>query len=180
MAVNNLAEARVGLQRLRALLLMPEIMPIAGQPADPKLAIELIHGSFAWQSRDTRAADSSATMLTNTERKQRKSMILEQRAAHRASMAAATRASQTAANTLLPLHTGASEKQAQSSLAMESLVPTVSSWALADLNLRIPCGSLVGICGSVGAGKSSLLSALLGQVCREMDRDERWESMTAV
>jgi len=35
---------------------------------------------------------------------------------------------------------------------------------LRDLNVQFPRGQLVGILGPVGAGKSSLLQALLGQL----------------
>nr|QST14989.1 ABCC5 protein [Diaphanosoma celebensis] len=36
--------------------------------------------------------------------------------------------------------------------------------ALVDINFLVPKGRLVGVCGSVGAGKSSLLSAILSQM----------------
>ena len=37
---------------------------------------------------------------------------------------------------------------------------------LHDLNLRVDKGSLVAVVGTVGSGKSSLLSALLGNMTR--------------
>lgn len=39
-----------------------------------------------------------------------------------------------------------------------------SDQVLRNINLRIPRGSLVAIVGAVGSGKSSLLSALLGEM----------------
>ena len=39
---------------------------------------------------------------------------------------------------------------------------------LRDINLEVPRGQLLGIAGGVGAGKSSLMSAILGEV-RETD-----------
>jgi ABC-type multidrug transport system ATPase subunit len=41
--------------------------------------------------------------------------------------------------------------------------------ALSDLDIKIPKGSLVGIVGGVGSGKSSLLSALIGELSPKMD-----------
>jgi ABC-type polysaccharide/polyol phosphate transport system ATPase subunit len=35
---------------------------------------------------------------------------------------------------------------------------------LHNIELEIPRGKLIGVCGSVGAGKSSLLSAIMGDV----------------
>ena len=45
----------------------------------------------------------------------------------------------------------------------EGEVPT-----LRDINLEVPRGQLLGIAGPVGSGKSSLISAILGEV-RERD-----------
>lgn len=41
---------------------------------------------------------------------------------------------------------------------------------LKDVNLRVPRGSLVAVVGAVGAGKTSLLSALLGELERQSGR----------
>ena len=41
--------------------------------------------------------------------------------------------------------------------------------ALSDINLEVPRGQLLGIAGPVGAGKSSLISAILGEV-REREK----------
>jgi ATP-binding cassette, subfamily C (CFTR/MRP), member 1 len=40
----------------------------------------------------------------------------------------------------------------------------VDSFRLEGINLRVPRGALVGICGAVGAGKSSLMEALIGEM----------------
>jgi len=36
---------------------------------------------------------------------------------------------------------------------------------LHDINLSLKEGSLVGVCGAVGSGKTSLIQAILGMVC---------------
>lgn len=41
-----------------------------------------------------------------------------------------------------------------------------SGICLDDVNMKVKKGKLVGIVGSVGSGKSSLLSALLGEMCK--------------
>lgn len=45
-----------------------------------------------------------------------------------------------------------------------------TSWRLEDIDLTIPHGRLVALVGSVGAGKSSILSALLGEMKKEAGR----------
>ena len=46
--------------------------------------------------------------------------------------------------------------------------------ALFDLNFQVPRGRLVGVAGGVGAGKSSLISAILGEVRgREREKERR-------
>ena len=44
---------------------------------------------------------------------------------------------------------------------MPSPTPNVSHYSI---NLKVPDGSLVAVVGQVGAGKSSLISALLGEM----------------
>lgn len=39
-----------------------------------------------------------------------------------------------------------------------------ATWELKDINLEVGHGKLVAVVGSVGAGKSSLISALLGEM----------------
>jgi hypothetical protein len=48
--------------------------------------------------------------------------------------------------------------------AGNNALPEETSCVLQGISLRVPRGQLVGICGAVGAGKSSLLSTVLGQL----------------
>ena len=49
--------------------------------------------------------------------------------------------------------------------------------ALTDLSLEVTRGRLVGVAGGVGAGKSSLISALLGEVRESVEAEGRQQSM---
>eukprot|EP01043_Picozoa_sp_COSAG02_P022176 COSAG02_NODE_1145_length_14241_cov_3.363951_1_plen_95_part_10 len=53
--------------------------------------------------------------------------------------------------------------------------PTGDCWLLQGLDLTVTRGSLVAIVGGVGSGKSSLLSALLGQMA-QVSGDMNWSS----
>ncbi|XP_072021809.1 ATP-binding cassette sub-family C member 5-like [Amphiura filiformis] len=63
---------------------------------------------------------------------------------------------------------GKDNQQQQKKGEMEKFLDGSSSvvTCLFDMNLVVKKGSLVGICGSVGSGKSSLMSALLGRMVR--------------
>lgn len=50
-------------------------------------------------------------------------------------------------------------KDATDALANEEAVS-----ALQNINLKVKCGELIGICGNVGSGKSALLHAIIGSV----------------
>ena len=63
------------------------------------------------------------------------------------------------------------EKQAQ----QQQQHSTSDRWLLQGLDLTVTRGSLVAIVGSVGSGKSSLLSALLGQMA-QVSGDMSWSS----
>ncbi|XP_053398618.1 ATP-binding cassette sub-family C member 5-like isoform X2 [Mercenaria mercenaria] len=41
---------------------------------------------------------------------------------------------------------------------------SISNFALSDINLEVQQGKLIGICGAVGSGKSSLMSAVMGRM----------------
>ena len=45
-----------------------------------------------------------------------------------------------------------------------------ANWRLEDINMSISHGQLVALVGSVGAGKSSILSALLGEMKKDAGR----------
>ena len=49
--------------------------------------------------------------------------------------------------------------------------------ALTGLSLEVTRGRLVGVAGGVGAGKSSLISALLGEVRERLETEGRHQSM---
>jgi ABC-type multidrug transport system fused ATPase/permease subunit len=57
----------------------------------------------------------------------------------------------------------------------ESTTPT-----LQNVNLEVKCGQKVAVCGSVGAGKSSLLYAILGEISRISGTVSSWIDMYTI
>jgi len=43
--------------------------------------------------------------------------------------------------------------------------PSKAITTLHNINISLKEGSLVGVCGAVGSGKTSLIQAILGMVC---------------
>ena len=41
--------------------------------------------------------------------------------------------------------------------------------ALHNVNLLVECGRLLGVAGEIGSGKSSLINAILGEVCIDLN-----------
>ncbi|KAL4230542.1 Multidrug resistance-associated protein 5 [Mactra antiquata] len=61
------------------------------------------------------------------------------------------------------------KKRRKSSIASlaDSRRASISNFALTDINLDVKKGKLIGICGSVGSGKSSLMYAILGRMMQQ-------------
>ncbi|XP_072049231.1 ATP-binding cassette sub-family C member 5-like isoform X2 [Amphiura filiformis] len=141
-AAKAIAETLVAVPRVKELLLMEEMEPIQNKPNNPENAIEINKATFAWDKESTGSSESSNESLQ--QQQQEKGKDNQQQRTN-----------------------GEMELQ-QTNGEMEILLDDNSHLitCLFDMNLVVKKGSLIGICGSVGSGKSSLISALLGRMVK--------------
>ncbi|KAI5098386.1 multidrug resistance-associated protein 5 isoform X1, partial [Silurus meridionalis] len=155
-SVKSLSEASVAMERFKSVLLMAEIKTIREQPQNTDISVELSGASLAWETGGHSAQPTPrGTPYVG----------LGQRAARKKRYQKED-----------PSHCGIAEEEHHGRLLTEIPsgaedhtlpVPTISQRlqrTLHCIDLTIQKGKLVGICGGVGSGKTSLISAILGQM----------------
>lgn len=126
MALKPLSETSIALRRMKVILLMKETSFKCKAPEDTNNAIEVVSGSFAWNSEKPEEQGFSAS----------REDLLEQNSKERVE----------------------GEKLLEQNGTPKQVI------MLKNIDLAVPKGELVGICGAVGSGKSSLLYAILDQM----------------
>ncbi|XP_046891464.1 multidrug resistance-associated protein 5 [Hypomesus transpacificus] len=158
-SVKSLSEASVAMERFKSLFLMAEVEMIRAKPHNPQAAVEMTGASLAWDTAGHSAQPTPrgtpsvglAQRRGRRKRPQDEKLEDEQEEQH---------------GNLLK--NGEVENEIPSS-PEHSLppIPTISQRlqrTLHCIDLTVQQGKLVGICGSVGSGKTSLISAILGQM----------------
>uniref|UniRef100_A0A8C9AJL8 ATP-binding cassette sub-family C member 5 n=1 Tax=Prolemur simus TaxID=1328070 RepID=A0A8C9AJL8_PROSS len=160
-SVKSLSEASVAVDRFKSLFLMEEVHMIKNKPASPHIKIEMKNATLAWDSshasvqnspkltpkmkKDKRAARGKKEKVRQLQRTEHQAVLAEQKG-----------------HLLLDSDERPSPEEEEGKhihLGSLRLQRTLYS-----IDLEIEEGKLVGICGSVGSGKTSLISAILGQM----------------
>ncbi|XP_006884122.1 PREDICTED: multidrug resistance-associated protein 5 isoform X2 [Elephantulus edwardii] len=160
-SVKSLSEASVAVDRFKSLFLMEEVHMIKKKPASPHIKIEMKNATLAWDSshssiqnspkltpkmkKDKRAARGKKEKGRQLQRTELQAVLAEQKG-----------------HLLLDSDERPSPDEEEGRhihLGNLRLQRTLYS-----IDLEIEEGKLVGICGSVGSGKTSLISAILGQM----------------
>uniref|UniRef100_H9GH89 ATP-binding cassette sub-family C member 5 n=1 Tax=Anolis carolinensis TaxID=28377 RepID=H9GH89_ANOCA len=158
-SVKSLSEASVAIDRFKSLFLMEEVHMVKKKPANPHAAIEVKNATLAWES--SHASVQSSPKMTPKMKKDKMTKSKKE-------------------NTKLELHEGQQAMLAEQKghLLVDSDDPPSPEEekkhiqlsnvrlqrTLYNVDLEIEKGKLVGICGSVGSGKTSFISAILGQM----------------
>ncbi|XP_048025054.1 multidrug resistance-associated protein 5 [Megalobrama amblycephala] len=159
-SVKSLSEASVAIDRFKSLLLMAEVKMIREVPTNPSIAVEMTGAGLAWETGGHSAQPSPRGTpyiglgMRGCRKKRRQHDD--------------------------PKHHGMLEEETHGQLLNDVSVdmvstpedhtlqvPTISQRlqrTLHCIDLTIQKGKLVGVCGSVGCGKTSLISAILGQM----------------
>uniref|UniRef100_UPI00398E874A ATP-binding cassette sub-family C member 5-like n=1 Tax=Pristiophorus japonicus TaxID=55135 RepID=UPI00398E874A len=156
-SVKALSEASVAVGRFKHLLLMEELEVVRKQPECPHIAITFCEASLAWESSSSFEKQSNLSK-EEMKVKERKERVLSKKQLN-LYIEADPECSLAEQNDLLLFDT-------KLQFARDNLSSPKSKVqkALHNINLTVEQGKLVGICGSVGSGKSSLISAILGQL----------------
>ncbi|CAB1348462.1 unnamed protein product [Coregonus sp. 'balchen'] len=149
-SVKSLSEASVAMERFKSLFLMAEVEMIRDKPQNPQVAVEMTGASLAWETAGHSAQPTprGTPMVGATQRHGRRRPTQEYKAGEQA---------------------GRLLKEGEIQSSPEGNPPPIPSVSqrlqrtLHCVDLTVQQGKLTGICGSVGSGKSSLISAILGQ-----------------
>ncbi|XP_053356806.1 multidrug resistance-associated protein 5 [Clarias gariepinus] len=155
-SVKSLSEASVAMERFKSVLLMAEVKTIRELPQSPHISVELSGASLAWETggHSAQPTPRGTPYVGMSQRVARKKQYQKED----------------------PSHCGIVEEEHQGRLLTDVTsgtedhtlpIPTISQRlqrTLHCIDLTIQKGKLVGICGSVGSGKTSLISAIIGQM----------------
>ncbi|KAK1904101.1 Multidrug resistance-associated protein 5, partial [Dissostichus eleginoides] len=159
MAVRSLSEGAVAVKRFQRLLMMEDREVVLLKMEDPSNAVEFRDATLAWEKARPPPAKP------NPPPKKRGGM---KRVLRREKLSLYISTEEGKGNKEVPnaqsLLTNMEQESPQSTISSTQSIRPPLHKTLHRIDLRIKRGSLVGICGGVGTGKSSLLSALLGQM----------------
>ncbi|XP_027864047.1 multidrug resistance-associated protein 5 [Xiphophorus couchianus] len=159
LAVRSLSEGAVAVSRFQRLFMMEDREMILAKTEDPNNAVEFVDATLAWEKarppvRKSNPPPKKRSGIQRVLRREKLSLYIS---------TDNNKASQDAPNGQ-SLLTNMEQESPQSTISSTQSIRPPLHKTLHRINLRVKTGSLVGICGSVGSGKSSLLSALLGQM----------------
>ncbi|XP_044529198.1 multidrug resistance-associated protein 5 isoform X1 [Gracilinanus agilis] len=159
-SVKSLSEASVSIERFKSLFLMEEVHMVKKKPASPHITIEVRNATLAWDS--SHSSIQNSPKLTPKMKKGKKSAKGKREKARlpHAEQRQAVLAEQKG-HLLVDSDDRPSPEEEGRPIRLANLR---LQRTLYSIDLEIEEGKLVGICGSVGSGKTSLISAILGQM----------------
>ncbi|XP_068596454.1 ATP-binding cassette sub-family C member 5 [Brachionichthys hirsutus] len=154
LAVRSLSEGAVAAKRFQRLFMMENREVVLAKMEDPSNAVEFQNATLAWEKAKPNMRPRRRRGMRHVLRREKLSLY-------------------SSTNNSKEENEGPNAQDLLTNMEQESPQSTISATrctrpplhkTLHRINLRIKTGSLVGICGGVGSGKSSLLSALLGKM----------------
>ncbi|XP_072021820.1 ATP-binding cassette sub-family C member 5-like [Amphiura filiformis] len=162
-AAKAIAESLVAMPRVKELLLMQEMEPIQDKPKNPANTIEISKATFAWDKESTSSLVSSIASLQQQLPEEGKDNQLQQT---NGEMEILLDDNSHLVTCLLDMNLVVEKHARYSAYCRKIVCMTLCNVLHINIVLFQIKGSLVGICGSVGSGKSSLISALLGRMVK--------------
>ncbi|XP_026544378.1 multidrug resistance-associated protein 5 isoform X3 [Notechis scutatus] len=157
-SVKSLSEASVAADRFKSLFLMEEVHMVKKKPASPHAAIQMTNATLAWES--SHASVQSSPKMTPKMKKGKTAMSTKDKRKLQQHEGRQTIFTEQKGHLLVDSDPPSPEEETQRIQLANVRLQKV----LYNVDLEIEKGKLVGICGSVGSGKTSLISAILGQM----------------
>ncbi|XP_031596637.1 multidrug resistance-associated protein 5 [Oreochromis aureus] len=157
LAVRSLSEAAVAVKRFQRLFMMDDREEVVEKMEDPGNAVEFQVATLAWEKakgKKPNPAPKKRGVMKHVLRREKLSLYISTEDG---------KGNKENPN-VQSLLTNMEQESPQSTVSSTQSIRPPLHKTLHRINLCIKKGSLVGICGGVGSGKSSLLSALLGQM----------------
>ncbi|XP_072292178.1 ATP-binding cassette sub-family C member 5 [Eucyclogobius newberryi] len=162
LAVRALSEGSVAVKRFQRLIMMEDRQVLQVKMDDPSNAVEFQGATLAWEKASSPVAQPNPPSKKPTKGRGMKRVLRREKLSLYISTedCKGTKESPNAQSLL----TNMEQESPQSTISSTQSIRPPLHKTLHRIDLRIKRGSLVGICGGVGSGKSSLLTALLGQM----------------
>ncbi|XP_060742129.1 ATP-binding cassette sub-family C member 5 isoform X1 [Tachysurus vachellii] len=161
LAVRSLSEAAVAVKRFQELFMMEDQEVILGKMEDPENAVEFRDATLAWNKAQPTPTKSVKQQPGQKRRGMRRVLRREKLSLYINSENEKAKGQEPNAERLL---TTMEQESPQSTISSTQSVRPPLHKTLHRVQLSVRKGSLLGVCGAVGSGKSSMLSALLGQM----------------
>ncbi|CAG8455262.1 7608_t:CDS:2, partial [Dentiscutata heterogama] len=153
-AIASISDAYVSINRINDFLQADELSVLPGINPDEQYAIKVTDGEFIWES-------ATPEEVTDDSKKERKKEKRSEN--HKKSDKSENDSSSTISNEKAP-DTSTALTPADLGENFENSRPLSPRSQLFNINVSIPHGKLIAIVGSVRSGKSSLLTALVGEM----------------
>ncbi|XP_077204237.1 ATP-binding cassette sub-family C member 5 isoform X1 [Paroedura picta] len=158
-SVKSLSEASVAVDRFKSLFLMEEVHMVKKKPSRPLTAIEVKNATLAWES--SHASVQSSPKMTPKMKKDKMAKGKKAKAKAQQHEGQQAMLAEQKGHLLVDSDDPPSPEEENKPAHLGN---TRLQKVLYNVDLEIEKGKLVGICGSVGSGKTSLISAILGQM----------------
>ncbi|XP_063772646.1 ATP-binding cassette sub-family C member 5 isoform X1 [Pseudophryne corroboree] len=157
-SVKSLSEASVSMERFKSLFLMEEVHMIKKRPSCPNITIQLKNATLAW---DTSHASTQCSPKATPKLKKEKGVKGKKEKANLQKEGPQAVLAEQKGHLLVDSDEQASPDEESKDIQLAHLR---LQRTLHNIDLEVEKGKLIGICGSVGSGKTSLISAILGQM----------------
>ncbi|XP_066266620.1 ATP-binding cassette sub-family C member 5-like [Branchiostoma lanceolatum] len=147
-AVRALGESAIAAARIKSILVMEELEPYKDKPSDRNNAVEITAATFGWDALDRKGEEKRA--------KEKDSGKMQNGGPPGGRGPPGKNGKKGKKG---KKGKDAGDKQEEKEEEKDKTIPI-----LFDIDLTLPKGSLLGVCGGVGSGKSSLISGILAQM----------------